>query len=96
MRMPWTRRRVEASFTGYYVAPNGYILGPDPKYSGRFYISNNHVVGPEHSGRFFLSDPPVAGVRYVYDTHIPRVHLNYYLTVTGHLYGPEQRLPWFG
>jgi hypothetical protein len=95
MRMPWTRRPVEASYTGYYVAPNGHILGPDPKYSGRFYVSNNHVVGPKDSGRFFLSDSPVGGVRYVYDTHIPRVHLDYYLTESGHLYGPHQRLPWF-
>ena len=51
MRLPFARRRVEASYTGYYVAPDGYILGPDPKYSGRDHISHNHIVGPEQSGR---------------------------------------------
>jgi hypothetical protein len=88
-------RRVESSYTGYYAADNGYIMGPDPNYSGKFYISNNHIVGPRNSGRFFLSDPPVAGVRFVYDTHKPGAHLDYYLTETGHFYGPGQDLPWF-
>jgi hypothetical protein len=95
MRLPWARRRVESSYTGYYAADNGYIMGPDPNYSAKFYISNNHIVGPRNSGRFFLSDPPVAGVRFVYDTHKPGAHLDYYLTATGHFYGPEQDLPWF-
>ena len=71
MRLPWAKRRVEARFTGYYTDSGGYIRGPDPRYSGRFYISHNYIVGDQNCGRFFLSEPPVAGLRYVYDTHKP-------------------------
>ncbi len=87
---------VEARFTGYYTDSGGYIRGPDPRYSGRFYISHNYIVGDQNCGRFFLSEPPVAGLRYVYDTHKPGGPLGYYMTETGLFFGPEQRLPWFG
>jgi hypothetical protein len=95
MRLPWARRRVETSYTGYHTDSGGYIVGPDTKYSGRFYISHHYIVGPQNSGRFFLSDPPVGGLRYVYDTHQPGGPLGYYVTEGGHFFGPDQRLPWF-
>ena len=95
MRLPWTRRHVEASYTGYFTDPRGYIIGPDPKYSGRFYISHNHIQGHRNPSRFYLSEPPVGGLRYVYDTHKPGGPLDYYMTTTGQFYGPDSHLPWF-
>ena len=95
MGLLWTWRRVEASYTGYFTDPRGYIIGPDPKYSGKFYISHNHILGHQNVNRFYLSETAAAGVRYVYDTHKPGGPLKYYLTATGHFYGPDKRLPWF-
>jgi hypothetical protein len=87
------KRDVEAVYTGYYVAGNGDILGPDARYSGQFHIIGDHVVGPNTSGRFYLG-PSIAGLRYVYDRH-KAVKPEYYVTATGHFYGPKRRLPWF-
>jgi hypothetical protein len=42
-----------------------------------------------------LGEPPVGGVRYVYDTHKSGSPTDYYVTATGHFYGPDKHLPWF-
>jgi hypothetical protein len=55
--------------------------------------TNHHVVGPNTSGRFYL-DPSIGGLRYVYDRH-KAVKPEYYVTATGHFYGPKRPLPWF-
>ena len=95
MHLPWTRRRVEAIDTGYVINSQGYIIGPDPKYSGKFYVRLNHIQGHLNLSRFYLSDSPVGGVRYVYDTHKSGGPTDYYMISTGHFYGPDKHLPWF-
>jgi hypothetical protein len=95
MHLPWTRRRVEASYTGYVIDSRGFIIGPDPTYSGKFYVKLNHILGCRNPSRFYLGEPPVGGVRYVYDTHKSGSPTDYYVTATGHFYGPDKHLPWF-
>ena len=88
------KRDVEAVYTGYYIADNGYIFGPDHRYAGQFHVSNNHVFGSKTSGRYYLG-PSMAGLRYVYDTQKTTNRPEYYVTATGHFYGPKRHLPWF-
>jgi hypothetical protein len=37
----------------------------------------------------------MAGLRYVYDTQKTTNRPEYYVTATGHFYGPKRHLPWF-
>lgn len=77
-------------YTGYYVADDGHIFGPNE--SGLFYIDKGYIHGPRNGGKYSIGQAKYrTQAKYIFG---PIDNGQFYITNDGHIHGPTRSLPW--